>query len=538
MVGQPAVKAMHASDARYCRIANGVLVVSGTGPALRVEDNRLVVRDGPKETPPLILTRAEASRRLHHVVVTGDYGGYVTFDALRFLRDTSVSFSQLDWTGAVIIASGPRGPDQPALRRAQALATENAVGLAVTKELLHVKLRGQSEVARMLGCTDAAAMISSLADKLSDVSHGAHLLSIEATSAVAYWKIWGTLPVHFARRNPDRLINGKWRAGRRDDWTIFGTRASELTGKNYRASTPGNALLNFLYGVLHAEMTVALYSVGLDPGIAIFHADRNGRASLSYDAMEPIRFYVDAWLATFLKTSIFANRDFEETPQGEIRLTHPLRSHLASTAAIWRKPAETVAAWLATALLSPSSPIDGTPGRDGGGREIERRLPVLPALPMLRSTPANLETGSIPRTCQECGKALSARKRKFCDDDCAISWHGGAPQRRSIAAIHEGRLNHSSQAATKRSATVAANRAPERAWRTRPGWSPAGDDALRAWYLSILRPAIADCRPADIRDAMGASLPAAINVRDGKLLPHPRHFAALAALAGVAGPPG
>src|SRR5271166_6959790 len=48
-------------------------------------------------------------------------GGFVPFDALRRLRDTGVAFSQLDWDGAVIIASGPRGPDRPGLRRAQAL---------------------------------------------------------------------------------------------------------------------------------------------------------------------------------------------------------------------------------------------------------------------------------------------------------------------------------------------------------------------------------------------------------------------------------
>src|SRR5271165_7183859 len=44
-------------------------------------------------------------------------GGFVPFDALRRLRDTGVAFSQLDWDGAVIIASGPRGPDRPGLRR-------------------------------------------------------------------------------------------------------------------------------------------------------------------------------------------------------------------------------------------------------------------------------------------------------------------------------------------------------------------------------------------------------------------------------------
>jgi len=74
---------MHADDTNYTIIKNGVVVVSGTGPAIRVDGNRLVIRDGPQETPPLCLTRAEASRKLRHIVVCGQAGGFVTFDALR-----------------------------------------------------------------------------------------------------------------------------------------------------------------------------------------------------------------------------------------------------------------------------------------------------------------------------------------------------------------------------------------------------------------------------------------------------------------------
>ncbi len=82
---------MHADDTNYTVIKNGV--------AIRVEGNRLVIRDGPQETPPLLLTRAEVRRNLQHVIVCGHAGGFVTFDALRWLRDTGVAFSQLDAGG-------------------------------------------------------------------------------------------------------------------------------------------------------------------------------------------------------------------------------------------------------------------------------------------------------------------------------------------------------------------------------------------------------------------------------------------------------
>ena len=157
---------MHADDTNYTLVKNGVVVVSGTGPAIRVDGRRLVLRDGPQGTPPLVLTRAEASKRLRHVVVCGHAGGFVTFDALRWLRDTGVAFTQLDWDGSLITASGPRGPDRPALRRTQALVCSGVIpkaAVAITREILRAKLSGQAAVAALMGSADASTKISKLA---------------------------------------------------------------------------------------------------------------------------------------------------------------------------------------------------------------------------------------------------------------------------------------------------------------------------------------------------------------------------------------
>ena len=58
---------MHADDTNYTVVKNGVVVVSGTDPAVRVDGNRLVIRDAPQKTPPLCLTRVEASRKLRRI---------------------------------------------------------------------------------------------------------------------------------------------------------------------------------------------------------------------------------------------------------------------------------------------------------------------------------------------------------------------------------------------------------------------------------------------------------------------------------------
>jgi hypothetical protein len=243
---------MHADDTNYTVINNGILAVSGTGPAIRVADNKLIIRDGPQETPPLVLTRAEASRKLRHIIMCGQAGGYVTFDALRWLRDTDVAFSQIAWDGSIVIASGPRGPDRAALRRSQVLTCSGArseTAIAIAREILRVKLLGQATVARTIGRSEATARIADYAAQMAQETDGGRLLSIEAKAAVSYWAAWNSVPVRFARRNPDRFDHrGRWRPGRSEAWYTFGSRASTLTGKPWRATTPANAILNYLVG--------------------------------------------------------------------------------------------------------------------------------------------------------------------------------------------------------------------------------------------------------------------------------------------------
>jgi hypothetical protein len=172
-----------------------------------------------------------------------------------------------------------------------------------------------------------------------------------------------------------------------EHWQSFGRRNSPLGRKNTRnAVTPANAVLNYLYGVLASELTIALTGVGLDAGLGIFHTDAARRASLTYDAMEAVRPAVDGWLAE----ARFSKRDFYEDSDGTIRITRPLTSHLAMTAPIWRPAAQAVAGWLARALT------EGLP---------EKRRPhtSLPALPAPRRTWQGMQL-PIPKTCIECGR--------------------------------------------------------------------------------------------------------------------------------------
>jgi CRISPR-associated endonuclease Cas1 len=563
---------MHADDTNYTVVKNGVVVVSGTGPAIRVDGNRLVIRDGPQETPPLILTRAEASRKLRHVVVCGHAGGFVTFDALRWLRDTGVAFSQLDWNGAVIIASGPRGPDQPALRRAQALICSGVIpkaAVGIASEILRVKLRGQAEVAKLMGSADASAEIGSLAEAIACEDDGAKVLSAEARAASIYWKVWADIPVRFARRNPQRLgPKGRWRPGRPDPWLKFGHRTSILTGSPFRATTPGQTLLNFLYGILGSEMTVALLAAGLDPGIGMFHADVDRRSSLALDAIEAVRPYLDCWLFAYLACSAFANRDFAELADGEVRLTHPLSSHLAMTAAVWQKACQPVALWLAQsfgratgigaapkvddrAILVPGTFPQALPER---GRSVPPVPAPLPAFfaPGRGHRPLSLRGGlkddPVPRACHECGRALTpGGKTRFCSATCVSIYR--AEMRRMIPVETGGAMPpeiaaaHAGEETRKRRITssTAARLAWERAHQIEaPGKDDARSAAERAgllqWYRAEIAPGVVGLRTVDVARALDISRVYARHIIRGEKMPHPRHFAALAKLAGAKAP--
>jgi CRISPR-associated protein Cas1 len=492
--------------------------------------------------------------------MVGNAGGFLTVPALHWLRDTNTALSMLDFDGRVVFANGPRGPDQPALRRAQALvcsgiAPETAV--AIAREILRVKLAGEAQVIKLMDRSDTAAAIAGLAADLTRETAGDKLLAIEAKAAWLYWSEWVGLPVRFARDNPPRLDHkGRWRPGRTEAWQRFGSRASMLTGKPWRATTPGNAILNFLFAIAKTEMAVALHAVSLDEGIGLFHSDSAGRPSLALDGLEAVRPYIEAWCLSFLAATAFANRDFHETAEGEVRMNPPLNAHLAHTAALWRPACERVAEWMARAFGGAIRPAGGDdarlprviPALSGRPEFASRKPPALPSLLPIHTKSSNgnarlslrggLHDAPFPRTCWQCGRALPPARRRFCTDAHAVAYHGETQWRGVVAATVERYADPKRAAALKAAIGKKAveNAAKRFLWRQRPGWSEAGDEALRQWFAGAVLVRLATCKLTDIMGATGLSMQSAVDIRTGRRVPHPLHFAALAKLVGVEAP--
>jgi CRISPR-associated protein Cas1 len=100
-------------------------------------------------------------------------------------------------------------------------------------------------------------------------------------------------------------------------------RSKPATGRNRNACDPLNALLNFVYGCTTSRIETLLISYGADCTCGFYHADRdNGRKSLVYDLVEPVRPVMDNLLLSFLGKHKLMVGDFNvETRSGVVKLS-------------------------------------------------------------------------------------------------------------------------------------------------------------------------------------------------------------------------
>jgi CRISPR-associated protein Cas1 len=324
---------MQWEDDLYGTIKNGVLTLNGFVSNVTVEHGSLLVRDGVKGA---VVERkfSRASCPISRIISLGSEG-YISFGAVRWLHDIGASVVHLNYDGTPLLATVPAPNDPVSLRRLQAAVTaDTPLGSSIARSLIGSKIKGQIEVLKELGYRDQAAEAADYATQINPATNMSDLLGIEGTVAKIYWRSTADMPVQFGPRQPIP-----------DHWKTFGSRHSTLTGAPRAAVTPGNAMLNYLYGVLASEITIALHAIGLDPAFGTLHADKDDRASLAYDLMEPARPLLDRWFFHWLQSATFSKRDFFEDYRGQIRLMRPLNSHLAMTAALWREIADQLAQW-------------------------------------------------------------------------------------------------------------------------------------------------------------------------------------------------
>ena len=132
----------------------------------------------------------------------------------------------------------------------------------------------------------------------------------------------------------------------------------------------------------------------------------------------------------------------------DCRVAHPLNTHLAYTAAQWRKVCQPTVDWLAQSFFRAAGLRAAATVEDGviqvphmippkpleQGRKLDPLTPPLQTLigPGLGYRPmplrGRLRDDPVPLMCWECGKALTGRKRRFCSRDCATAFSSAIPQ--------------------------------------------------------------------------------------------------------------
>lgn len=489
---------------------SGVLILSGYGISARVERGHLELEDGVGRTRRRCrLPRVRHGlRRL--VVIGAD--GMVSLAALRWLAAQDASFVMLDRDGSVLLTTGPVRSSDVRLRRAQALAAQSGAALRISQELIAQKLLGQEQIARDTLTNFAAAVaIAGFRTALGRAKTTDAVRVLESKGALAYWAAWRDIEIRFPHRDLPRVP---------DHWRVFDSRLSPLTISPRLATNPVNAMLNYLYAVLESEARLAAAALGLDPGFGALHTDTKARDSLACDIMEPVRPRVDAFVLNWIRREPLKREWFFEQPDGNCRLMDSFAAKLAETAPNWAGAvapiAESVArAFWSTARVPKSEGIPATRLTQQYRREAKGSSPLPPARAAMRPV----------RICRSCGVDIAKAESDYCP-----ACRGLIQRRRFVEVARLGReLARLPEARAKHAQSHLKQVARQQ------GWNPA---SLPEWlnkeaYWSRVQPKLAPVAYSKIAAVLDVSKSYAANVKAGRFLPHPRHWRALAELAGI-----
>ena len=330
---------------------SGVMVLDGYGIRVQVNAGHLLLHDGiADERRTIRLPRV--NHGLKRLVMIGS-DGFITLEALRWISDVGAAFLMLDRRGKVLTVTGPVAPSDSKLRRAQALAPGNGTALKISKELISQKLAGQELLVRdMLHDSATADAIARFRAELPSAESLDRVRLIEAQAAKLYWHSWADISILWPRNDERRVP---------EHWKQFGSRISSLTHSPRLASSPPNALLNFLYALLESESRLSAVAMGLDPGLGLLHVDTPNRDSFACDIMEVCRPRgVDAFVLNWLQSEHLCRSDFWEDRNGNCRIASSMASRLCETSDTWRRLVAPVAEYVAQELWSSVSKATST----------------------------------------------------------------------------------------------------------------------------------------------------------------------------------
>lgn len=489
----------------------GVVTLFGYGIHVRVDRGHLLLEDGiGSDRRYARLPRV--GHGLKRLVVIGS-DGTVSLAALRWLADQDASFVMLERNGKVLAVTGPVRPSDAKLRRSQALALRNGVGLEISRKLIDAKLAGQERLVReRLNDPAAGAAIAEFRNNLQTADSVDSVRWIEAHAALAYFGAFRNVPVLWPKADLSRTP---------EHWRTIGTRHSPLSGGPRLAVTPFHAILNYCFALLESESRLAVSALGLDAGLGLgLHTDTANRDSLALDILEPVRPHVEDWLISWIMREPLRRTDFFETPTGNCRLMSHLCAKLGETAPTWGKLVAPWAEYVARTLWASTSPSKSerrlsTPLTQQHRREAKGQVPH-----------AKVSAPRPERICRSCGAVLGGNQAEYCAP-CGVNI--SRANMNEVAQRGRAAFASSVKSRARLAASQRRQHAAKRGWlaSSLPKW------LTQSAYRETILPRLAQITVPALAKTMNVTDPYAAEVRKGRHVPHPMHWEALAKLAGV-----
>lgn len=260
--------------------------------------------------------RSFAVREVHVIFLT--QGGSLTTDVLRLALENDIPVILLDFLGHPLgLWWNGRFGSTPRLRRNQAVFAERTEGHQWAVGWLLRKVEHQRTLLARLARefpdhrgfekkhTRALPVLNHVANNFTrwQPSEGDEMKVLAGT-----FRGWeGTASKHYFRCL-SAVLPAEW----------------QFEGRSFRpANDPFNSVLNYLYGILYAQVEVALLKVGLDPSMAVVHADQYNRPAMVFDFIEPFRGWADEVAVRLCLTGKLSVDGFEFTEEKGFWLAEP-----------------------------------------------------------------------------------------------------------------------------------------------------------------------------------------------------------------------